>query len=452
MAKQHNDQDLFNLELETQDIELPGDLTLQVPVAPKEVKEKEPKQEDTSGNQEDESPSISMPPGDTPPLLAVDLQPGEVAKQGTVSVTPSKEDKSPQQQETEKETEKETVKEKTEPPATQGQQGTGKNTETEEKTSPTYLHAAALHEAGILPNLDLEALKDLKSDEIVDKLLDANRQEVVDQAKTLNEQYKSQFNDEQKRVLDMIDDGVPFDDAANVVYNQLRYDTLTEAEIKENPEVQKQLIKEFLYSKGHNDNFINSHLKQAEDLEKLEEDSLTAHKDLRQMAKDDEAAAKETAKTQAEERKRKNQESLEKIKTDVTNTKQILEGVELTKADQDSIMRIMTVPAGEAMIGGQKRIISQRDEIRMKNPLEFEKRLAYLIHLGYFGDNPKLDKIEKAGETKAVNKLKEILESPEGAAGGKPAITKKDIKKAQGQEGETPFVLPGSISSVRHNE
>ena len=448
MAKQSSDQNLFDIQMETEDIEIPGDFALRVPVAKDAAVA--PEVEDAPTTPE----TITLPQGGTPPLLAVDIAPGEVPNAGSIvnpkptiqQETPVVPD-TPAPETTPKPEEKKEVTPKTE----QGQQGTGKDAE-EEKLSPTYLHAAALHEAGILPNLDLSTIKDLESGAMVDKLLEANRKEVEDQAATLNEQYKNQFNDEQKRVIEMFDDGIPFDDASNIVYNQLRYDNLTEAQIKESPDIQKQLYREFLYAKGHDESYIEKSVKQSEDLENLETDGLSSHQKLVTMAKEDEVAAKATAKEDAKVRQTRKDESMVKIKDDVSKTTEILKGMPLTDADKAAIIKNMTVPSAEVVRNGQKISISKREEIRMKNPIEFEKRMAYYVNLGLFDENPALDVIEKQGETKSVQKLKTVLAGGAAPKPGSPVITKKDTNKILGKDEDTVIILPGQISTVRHSD
>ena len=446
MTKKHNDENLFDLQLETEDIKLPGDLSMRVPTVPD-------KKGGTTNPNPDEKPNIldNIPHGEMPPLLAVDIAEGETPGQGVITSAPPVEQQTETVVAPEKKETIEPEKTETTPPATQGQQGdSGKDTDKEENLSPTYLHAAALHESGVLPNLDLESIKDLKPEEILNKLIESNRQEVIDQAEALNNQYKGQFNDDQKRIIEMFDQGIPFDDAANTVYSQLRYDQLDEASIKESPEIQEQLYREFLYAKGHKDTYVNNAVKQSKDLEKLEEDALTSHIDLQQMAKEEEVQMREQAKVQKTQQETRNAETLKTIKSEVSGTTEIIQGMEVTKADQAKILEYMTVPAAEIMQDGRRIQVSKKDEIRRSNPLEFEKRLAYFIHLGLFDEKPVLDKLEKKGETNAVKKLSEVLEgSAKGPQGGSPNISDHDKNSIQGKEGDSKFFLPDQISTVR---
>jgi len=446
MFNQDEDQNLFDIQVETEDIELPGDLSLRVPTA-----------KPATEPDKNAPAKITLPQGDTPPLLAVDVKADDHPQEGSIVQTVPGTTQQQVQTEPEKKIEPETAPtkpaaeetKKTEP-ATQGQQGTsGKDTVKEEKLSPTYLHAAALHEAGILPNLDLDELKKVEPDKVIDNILEASRKEVSDQVATLNEQYKNQFNEDQQQIMEMFEEGVPFDDAANITYNQVRYDTLTEAQIKENPDMQKQLIREFLYAKGHDYEYAEKQVKQSEDLEKLETDSLEYHGKLVQMSKDDEVAAREQAKLDTADRQKKNDDNLANIKKDISGTTEILKDIPLTKEDQAKVLSYMTVPSAEIVRNGKKVPISKRDEIRMQNPLEFEKRLAYYIHIGLFGDAPVLDKIEKKGETNAVNALKESLKGGDGPKAGSPAISQGDQNAAAGKPVEAKFYLPGEIASVR---
>jgi hypothetical protein len=450
MENKNDENNLFDIQLETENIELPGEVTLKIP------KEKEEK----VGEKGDIKPPdlMTMPKEGNIPLLAVDIKEGEVPRSGTIYEKPVEE-------KTESTTGEnkivETEQKKTDEPiekdksTTQGQQGSsGEDAESKEKLSPTYLHAAALYESGVLPNLDLQTIKDLKSDEIIDKLLDESRKEVEDQVKFQVDNYKNQFNDDQKRILEMLEHNIPFDDATNVVYNQLRYDSITPEEIKNDPEIQKQLIREFLYAKGHDAQYIERQVKQTEDLERLEDDSIDAHRQLVQIAKDEEKAMLDEAKLREQERKERNKENLEKIKSNINATKEIFKDIPLSDADKKTIIDYMTLPSSEIVRDGQKIPISKRDEKRMENPMEFEKRLAYLIHMGYFDydKNPTFEKIEKKGETNAVGKLKEIMRTEGSPKAGSPTISKDDEKNVQGKNAPTKFFLPSEINTVRHRE
>ena len=442
MAKKNDDENLFNLSIETEDIKLPGDATMTITKPAEEGKPDTDLKKNTINN-------------DLPPLLAVDVAEGDKPDAGTIvqgaSETKEKIESditSAKEKETESKNKPEETKEtKDATLATQGQQGSVKDAQVEENLSPMYLHAAALLERGILPNLDLEKLKDLEPLAVAELLVNESRLEVTNQAESLNEQYRNQFNDEQKRVLEMIGEGVPFDDAANVVYNQQRYDSIDETTIKESTEIQERLYREFLLVKGHNQAYIDRAVKQSRDLENLEADGITSHKELIGMASEQEKLELANAARIKEEQKENNRIALENIQKDVNGTKAIFEGIELSKKDQEAIINYMTVPAAEINHNGRKIQISKMEEIRRQNPLEFNKRIAYLIHLGYFNDNPSIPVLEKKGETNSVNKLAESLAGPDkGLGSGKPVIRGGEDKNE-----EISFSLPQQINTVRHS-
>lgn len=455
MSKKH-DETLFNLTLETEDLNVSEEVSLKVPLTQGTVKTQ------TEKSAAPQTIHEVMLNGEMPSLLAVDIQDGEVPKQNTIAQETGTETvvapviEKPVEKPIEKPA-KPAVTEKTEPGKPpviidQGQQG-GKNIE-EENKSPWYLHAAALRQEGVLPNLVLDDLKDLDSTAIVKKIMDASRKQVSDEVETLNNAYRNQFNDPQKQVMEMLEKGIPFDDASNIIYNQQRYNNLTDTQIKESPDVQEKVYREFLYVKGHNQDYIDRAVKQSIDLERLDADSSEAITELKQMAKDEEANITLEADSQAKQKKINNDQVLEKIKTDVLATEHIFEGVVLTPEDQTAILNFMTVPAAEINRGGRKISISKKDEVRRKNPMEFEKRLAYFIHLGLFDENPTIPELVDAGETRATKKLADVLEKGTApGTTGKPVISKKDETLAAGHEDETPEIrLPESIISVRHNE
>ena len=462
MAKK-NDETLFNVPVETEDLDVSKEVSLRVP--------------STQGAPEANAGTAPVTPttihetmlnGPMPQLLAVDIAPGEIPRSNSV-VQESIADPAvvipPVQPATPEVKTEPVINPATQPPNTgketqpattpastvQGQQG-GKDT-TEENLSPMYLHATALHQEGVLPNLDLKEFEGLKGADFTKKLIEASRTEVNDQTEAGIDAYKNQFNDPQKQVLNMLGEGVPFDDAANIVYDQQRYGSLTEDQIKASPEIQERVYREFLQVKGHKQDFIDQSVKQATDLELLEKNSIDASVELKQMTVDQETAAVETAKQTKADNKIKNDKAIENIQTDVAATTSIFKDVPFTKEDQAVVLSYMTVPTAEVNRGGKKVQISKMDEVRMKNPLEYAKRLAYFIHKGLFDENATIPELVASGETAAVNKLASVLEGGTTPAGGTPVITTDDQNAASGKPGETPEIkMPTSISSVRHDE
>ena len=464
MAKTHDEETLFAIPLETEEISVSDEISMKLPVTPVNPPAT------VAAQAPDNNIQNFMLSGDKPSLLAVDVQPGEIplpntiVQEKTVDTPPAT--IPPVVPPVVPAAGKQTAAPAGTPPVTtptipaagtasatkdQGQQG-GKDTN-EENLSPMYLHASALLQEGVLPNLDLKTLDGLDGPALINKLIEESRKEVKDQAETLNEQYKNSLNEPQKQVMDMLGRGIPFDDAANIVYNQQRYGSFTPEQIKESPEIQEQVYREFLQAKGHKPEFIEQSVKLSKDLELLEKNSLDADTELKQMAKDDETAAIQLAADQNKIRETKNAEVLKSIKENVSKTTEIFAGVSLKPEDQKAILEYMTIPAAQVNRGGKMVDISKKEEIRSKNPMEFEKRLSYFIHLGLFDDKPTIPELVASGETTSVNKLAQILSSGPGAAGGTPPITIKDQKLAAGQEDqEIGIKLPGSINSVRHNE
>ena len=129
-------------------------------------------------------------------------------------------------------------------------------------------------------------------------------------------------------------------------------------------------------------------------------------------------------------RQRADQESQEKIKKDasiqanikktVTGTKAIIPGMELTKAEQDQLIKDMTIPVKFVTNGhGQNIPVSKVMELRSQDPITFEMRLNYFIQKGFFDKDAKFENLAKEATTNATRKLVEKMsttKAPEGRA------------------------------------
>ena len=306
----------------------------------------------------------------------------------------------------------------------------------EENLSPMYLHAAALHENGLLPDFDLESIKELKTEEQAVKInehiqtnIDASIKEGVD--------AEVAKMGEAKQIYDDIKSGVdPQSLQENLSLEEI-YGNIKVADLESSEENQEAIYSDFLSMKGLSDAKVKQLIQVAKDNESLLTEATDGLKEIQKEISNEREVMRKQAKENKEAHDKKNEATQEKIKTTVTATKEIIPGSELTKAEHDQLIKDMTVPVRYADNGrGGQTPVSRVMDLRSKDPIAFEMKLNYFISKGFFDKDAKFDNLTTKAETNASKKFIQKMNSDKSEATGEAAITKKKEKE------ETPFKFP----------
>jgi len=311
--------------------------------------------------------------------------------------------------------------------------------EGEENLSPMYLHAAALHENGLLPDFDLESIKELKTEDQAVKInehiqtnIDASIKEGIDA-----ELVKL---GEAKQIYDDIKSGVDPQSLQENLSLEETYGNIKVSELEESEENQEAIYSDSLYMKGLSEKKVKQLIQVAKDNESLLTEATEGLKEIQKEITKERDDLRNTAKVEKEKRDKKNSETQEKIKTAVSGTKEIIPGKELTKAEHDQLIKDMTVPVRYADNGQGGQIpISRVMELRAKDPIAFEMRLNYFISQGLFDKDPKFDDLVKSAKTSASKEFIKKMSGDKSEAQGEAAVTKKKEKEEQ------DFVFPFKI-------
>jgi len=281
-------------------------------------------------------------------------------------------------------------------------------TPSNEEHSPFTPFAKALHEEGILPNLDIE-----KFGGTADSLFDAVRSEIQVGVDT----YKESLPTVVKEIIDNYEEGVPLSELIDAKSKQMEYASIKKEDFTENDALQKAVVRDLLKYKGIKETKVEKIIQSFEDggqLVKEAEDSLEELQEIHQEYLKEQRTA---ADARNKEISKRNQEALTSIRSLVDTTTEIIPDLKLNKVAKDRIYNSMTQVVSVDERGNPMNKVM---EIRKKDPQKFEMVLHYLADLGVFeGD---WSKIKTKAKTSAVKDLEKTISNGTAFAQGNKGV------------------------------
>lgn len=311
-----------------------------------------------------------------------------------------------------------------------------------ERESPVFLHAAALKENGVLPNFDLESLKDLDPAESILKINEHIQSQIDASIKDGVDDYKNGIGNRALEFIENLEKGIPFEAAAENYSLEQQYGSITDNELEKNEELQEAIYRDFLNLKGFSEAKINKLVDMAKEKEELLVESKDGLGEINKAIQEERREMRQTAERRQKEAEERNKKVQEDIKNTVNGIDEMFPGVKVTEADKKEIIKMMTVPAEYEERNGRKIPISTAMQLRKSDPIFYEARLNYLINKGFFEKdlkNLKMDTFLKKQESSAANKLIDRL-AGEVKKPGKPAAT---VDKEESEKDN--FVFPQDI-------
>ena len=244
------------------------------------------------------------------------------------------------------------------------------------------------------------------------------------------DQFKGSFSGAKKMFLEIED---YFDDetvAMRVAKDLDYYGRLNKDTIKDNVNVQKDLVSRYLRMKGMNAEEIAEALKEAEALAKLEDKALQAFPQLTQAANQFIEGKKQEAAIRQQEMEKQNEEFFNNMLKAVDEADELVPGIQLTKRHKDAIKKNMVDVVYQDPDTGQQ--LTELGYKQYSNPAGFERLIQFYNLLGLFNTSdkgefkPDLSKLVKLTEKQVRKGLDELIREQqqtsnlgEGAATGK---------------------------------
>jgi len=303
-----------------------------------------------------------------------------------------------------------------------------------DEDSPLYLHAATLHEEGILPTLDLNEIKGKPFNEAMQILL-TKQKEYIDGGR---DEYQNSLSPRQKEFLEMIELGIPEEQAEHTFRVEDAYTKLTDQVLADNEELQKNVIVQALRLQGLNDSKIKMYIKAAETEERVFEEAKDARDSINAYIASEKKRIIEEAEAQQELRDKEEERLQKDIKSTIDKLDEILPGIKVSANEKTSLYNSMTKPVDTKLINGQRVPIDLVNKTRDKDKVMFDIRLKYFIQLGLFEDKADLTKIMKKVTSSNAQKLTEKLKE-EAAAGADKGVK---FEKGQKKDEKVKIIFP----------
>ena len=277
--------------------------------------------------------------------------------------------------------------------------------------------AKALHEQGVLSELDLDEESDLEDSE---QLISLIKKEIDRNVSSWKEALPKKLKD----LINNYEENVPLDRLIEIESKKDIFNSIKEEDIKSDEQLQKDIIAENFRRMGLSDDRIRKRIQQFDDLDQLEEEALDALKESKEFyAKEIEA---EKAKQKEYERKAEEdrEKSLAKLKEDIFKTSEIIEGITLNEKEKEKIYDSMTKVVDTDENG---RPLNYVMKLRSKNPIGFEKLLHYYTSIGMFNMDskgnlkPDISKIKTGAKSSAMDELTSALRESQKHSSGTPA-------------------------------
>jgi len=282
--------------------------------------------------------------------------------------------------------------------------------------SPLYLHAATLHEGGILPTLDPESLKGKSFKEGMQILKDAEKKFFDD----AHNEYKNSLNERQKEYINLLELGVPQEQIEHQFSIEDTYSKITDQVLSDDIELQKQIISQELKLKGLSDTKVQAFLKSSETEERLFEDAKESRDNINSYIAEQKQKTVDDAKKEQVKLDEKEQELQKEIKTTIEKLDEILPGIKISANEKTKLNELMTKPIEEKVVSGKKVGINLINKTRSENKVLFDLKLNYFINLGLFNSDNKVDlskimkKVTSTNADKLAARLKEEPNGPDG--------------------------------------
>jgi len=290
--------------------------------------------------------------------------------------------------------------------------------------SPLYLHAATLHEEGILPSLDLSSLKGKKYSEAFQLYLDAQNKYIEEG----RNEYKNSLSERQKNFLELIEKGIPQEQAEHQFTIEDSYGKITDEVLSDDEELQKQIIIQYHQLKELSEKKINILIKAAVDDERLFEEAKEARDSINAYIADQRKVMLKQAEEEERQAGERENELKTRIKTTIDSVNEILPGIKISASEKTRLFELMTKPVETRVINGQKVPINLINKIRSEDRVLFDLRLNYFIEQGMFKKEFDLSKLNKKLTSTAAQKLAAKLKDETGGPSGK-GLTNESKKK-----------------------
>ena len=291
--------------------------------------------------------------------------------------------------------------------------------ESPESSEKYSLLASALLEEGVLPSLNEEKIKEIKSFEDIAK---AFKEEI-----RLNE-YAG-LTEDRKEYLKALESGVPEYEFKNYKSKELDYSKITTEDLESDEDLRLSLIKEDFTSKGYSEEKAEKLARRSIELGEDLEDASEALEIKKEKIKNEFQQKVKAYEEKLKEQEKASKEQIENLKKMAFDEKNVLiPGHKYNTKFAEKVYNTITKPVGHTEDGrGYNAIMKER----MEDPVGFEYKISYLYNLTNGFKN--FENIVKTATSNSVKKLDKLLNEQtysKNEAGIGSSISDKKLNEA----------------------
>lgn len=262
-------------------------------------------------------------------------------------------------------------------------------------SSPTLVSSLALtlRDKGVLTTISEDTIKEFKE---VEELIDAL-------VKDREDSSKAELTEIQWKYLDALKTGIPEDEIKQDLVAEEAYNSLTEEDIIESPEMQERIVLNDLISQGVAPEKAKKIVVNASSTGTLLEDAKESLVSLQEKSKKVLVEKTQRAKEAQAKAIEENKNKVSKLKEDILKAEEIIPGYKMSDTEKNATFEILT----KVVEMDGKTPLNKIAAARKKDPVAFDKKVALLFHLTK--DFSTIEPILQKTKTSAITTLKEQI-------------------------------------------
>lgn len=289
----------------------------------------------------------------------------------------------------------------------------------EDVGSPLKIFAEMLSEKGVI-EYDPDSFED--SEEYLISLVDNKVKKGIDG-------YKESMPAKIKEMLEAYEDGMPIANFLEIESNIEYFESISADELKEDVQLQKEMVREYLTLKGTKKELIEKKLDRLIESGLLEDEAIDSRDEIIDIKRAEKAAEVQRKKEEAAANVEKQRKQLAELKTSIKNKEEIIPGFKITEQQKEKLYDGLT------KVGKDNKTELWR---KAESDPEFNLKVAYLALVLDWD----FSKLEAKAKTAVSRNLKESIDST--------ATSKGQGGSGFGTEGKKPdyAALRRAISKI----
>lgn len=283
--------------------------------------------------------------------------------------------------------------------------------------------AKALHAEGVLSEFDEESFaSDIEKHGEAKALLNLFEGHISSELSTreeqLRQQYDSGLTEDQRRFQEMLKDGIPYDEAKEIMTGYKRYDGISDEELEENESLAKSVLRDsYKETTRWSDTQIDRYISKLDE-EELTEEAKESRRNLVSMGKEKEQKRHQEAK-QLREQQEKQQKELAKSIQDTVYGMDDVGGMKVDSATREKVYKSMSTPVD--YVNGQP--VNSLMKKQYDYPAQFTSLHALYNEIGLYNfdkngnPSPDFSKLQKHFKTDGITMLEKQLKGKQVSHG-----------------------------------